>query len=65
MVALAKLGAPVSLGYFGLALAVTNPVVLVTGFSLKVYQSTDVLRRWAFADYRGRTVTDAWWTPAP
>jgi len=51
VVALAKLGAPVALGYFGLALAVTNPVVLVTGFSLKVYQSTDVLRRWAFAEY--------------
>jgi O-antigen/teichoic acid export membrane protein len=51
VVALAKLAPPASLGYFGLALAVSNPVVLVTGFSLKAYQSTDVLGRYRFTDY--------------
>ncbi len=51
VVALAKFSAPESLGYFGLALAVTNPIVLVTGFALKAYQSTDVRGRYAFADY--------------
>jgi O-antigen/teichoic acid export membrane protein len=51
VVALAKFGPPASLGHFGLALAVTNPIVLTTGFSLKAYQSTDVLGRYRFADY--------------
>jgi O-antigen/teichoic acid export membrane protein len=51
VVALAKLAPPASLGYFGLALAVTNPVILLTGFSLKAYQSTDVRGRYAFPDY--------------
>jgi O-antigen/teichoic acid export membrane protein len=51
VVALAKFGPPASLGYFGLALAVTNPIVMTTGFSLKAYQSTDVLGRYRFADY--------------
>jgi O-antigen/teichoic acid export membrane protein len=30
---------------------VTNPIVLLTGLSLKAYQSTDVLGRYRFADY--------------
>jgi O-antigen/teichoic acid export membrane protein len=51
VVALAKFAPAASLGYFGLALAVTNPIVLVTGFSLKAFQSTDVLGRYRFADY--------------
>ena len=51
VVALAKFSHPEALGYFGLALAVTNPIVLVTGFALKAYQSTDVRGRYAFADY--------------
>ncbi len=53
VVALAKVGVPASLGYFGLALAVATPVVLLTGFALRAYQATDVLRRYAFADYLG------------
>jgi len=51
LVGLAKLGAPVALGRVGLALAVVTPVVLITGFSLRAYQATDVLRRYAFAEY--------------
>jgi len=51
VVALAKFSAPAALGYFGLALAVTNPIVLVTGFALKAYQSTDVRGQYAFSDY--------------
>jgi O-antigen/teichoic acid export membrane protein len=51
VVALAKLGAPASLGHLGLALAIATPVVLVTGFALRSYQATDVLRRYAFTDY--------------
>jgi len=51
VIALAKFSHPEALGYFGLALAVTNPIVLVTGFALKAYQSTDVRGRYTFADY--------------
>ena len=51
VVALAKFAPPEALGYFGLALAVTNPIVMLTGLSLKAYQSTDVLGRYRFADY--------------
>src|SRR5262249_11230174 len=51
VVALAKFSAPAALGYFRLALAVTNPIVLVTGFALKAYQSTDVRGQYAFSDY--------------
>ncbi|HJQ85000.1 MAG TPA: oligosaccharide flippase family protein [Candidatus Binatia bacterium] len=51
VVALAKFAPPAALGYFGLALAVTNPIVLTTGLSLKAYQSTDVLGRYRFSDY--------------
>src|SRR2546422_4370041 len=51
LVALAKLGSATSLGHFGLALAVATPVVLVTGFALRALQATDVMRRYAFADY--------------
>ena len=51
VIALAKLGEPSSLGHLGLALAVATPVVLITGFALRSYQATDVLRRYAFTDY--------------
>jgi O-antigen/teichoic acid export membrane protein len=51
VMALAKLGAPVALGHVGLALAIVTPVVLITGFALRTYQATDVLRRYAFAEY--------------
>jgi len=51
VVALAKFAPPESFGYFGLALAGTKPSILMTGFSLKAYQSTDVLGRYRFADY--------------
>jgi len=51
VVAVAKVCGPASLGHLGLALAVATPVVLVTGFSLRAYQATDVLRRYAFAEY--------------
>lgn len=51
LVALAKLGTPVTLGYFGLALAVATPATMIAGFGLRAMQATDVLRRYAFADY--------------
>jgi O-antigen/teichoic acid export membrane protein len=51
VVVLAKLAPAASLGYFGLALAITNPIVMVTGSALKAYQSSDVLGRYRFADY--------------
>jgi O-antigen/teichoic acid export membrane protein len=51
VVALAKLSHAAALGQFGLALAVTNPILMVTGSSLKAYQSSDVVGRYQFADY--------------
>jgi len=51
LVALAKMRPASDLGHFGLALAVVTPVVMVTGFSLRSIQATDVLRRYEFADY--------------
>jgi O-antigen/teichoic acid export membrane protein len=51
VVALAKLQPASALGHFGLALAVTNPIVMVTGSSIKAFQSSDVLGRYRFADY--------------
>src|SRR5262249_26993039 len=51
LVALAKLGTPVTLGYFGLALAIATPSTMLAGFGLRAMQATDVQRRYAFADY--------------
>lgn len=51
VIALAKLAGAASLGQFGLALAVTNPVIMVTGSPLKAFQSSDVVGRYRFADY--------------
>jgi O-antigen/teichoic acid export membrane protein len=51
VVLLAKIGAPQALGYFGLAAAVANPVVMLSGMALRSYQATDVLRRYAFTDF--------------
>ena len=51
VVALAKLGAPAALGHLGLALAVATPAVQMSSFGLRAYQATDVLRRYAFAEY--------------
>jgi O-antigen/teichoic acid export membrane protein len=50
VVALARVGVT-SLGQFGVALAVTTPVVMLTGFALRAYQATDVVERYAFVDY--------------
>jgi O-antigen/teichoic acid export membrane protein len=49
--AIAKLGAPNALGHYGLASAVAAPVVVASGLALRAFQATDVLRRYAFADY--------------
>jgi O-antigen/teichoic acid export membrane protein len=51
VVALAKLSHAAALGQFGLALAVTNPIIMVTGSPLKAFQSSDVAGRYRFADY--------------
>jgi O-antigen/teichoic acid export membrane protein len=51
IVGLAKLGAPVSIGLLGLALAIATPVVMVTGFGLRAVQATDVVQRYSFAEY--------------
>jgi O-antigen/teichoic acid export membrane protein len=50
VVALAKLAPASSLGEFGMALAVTNPIVMLTS-SMKAFQSSDVAGRYRFADY--------------
>jgi len=51
LVAISKMKPPVSLGHFGLAMAVATPVVMVTGFALRAVQATDVQRRYTFAEY--------------
>ena len=51
IVGLAKLGAPVTLGHLGLALAIATPVVQLSGLGLRPMQATDVVRRYAFVEY--------------
>ena len=51
LVALAKLGTPQMVGEFALALAVTAPIVIGAGLSLRSVQATDALREHKFHDY--------------
>lgn len=51
LVVLAKLGSPELVGVFGLALAVTNPVIMLTNLQLGVLQATDATKEYRFGDY--------------
>ncbi len=51
LVALAKLGTPQMVGEFALALAVTAPILIGLGLSLRSVQATDALREYEFRDY--------------
>ena len=51
LVALAKLGTPQMVGEFALALAITAPIVIGSGLSLRGLQATDALSQYLFGDY--------------
>jgi O-antigen/teichoic acid export membrane protein len=51
LVALAKLGTLQMVGEFALALAVTAPILIGAGLSLRSVQATDALREYEFRDY--------------
>jgi O-antigen/teichoic acid export membrane protein len=51
LVALAKLGTPQMVGECALALAVTAPILIGAGLSLRSVQATDALREYKFHDY--------------
>jgi len=51
LVALAKLGTPRMVGEFALALAVTAPILIGAGLSLRSVQATDALGEYEFRDY--------------
>jgi O-antigen/teichoic acid export membrane protein len=51
LVALAKLGTPETVGEFALALAITAPIVLGAGLSLRSVQATDAAFQYPFGDY--------------
>src|SRR5439155_21545021 len=51
LVALAKLGTPQMVGEFALALAVTAPILIGAGLSLRSVQATDALGEYEFRDY--------------
>jgi len=51
LVVLAKLGTPQMVGEFALALAVTAPILIGAGLSLRSVQATDALREYKFRDY--------------
>lgn len=51
LVVLAKLGTPQMLGDFALALAITAPVMIGTGLSLRGVQATDTTSEHHFGDY--------------
>jgi O-antigen/teichoic acid export membrane protein len=51
LVALAKLGSPVLVGQFALALGVTAPVVILSQMQLRQLQVTDAAGRYRFGDY--------------
>lgn len=60
LVVLAKLGTPVAVGQFALALAVTAPVVMFANLNLRAVQATDARRDYQFGDYLAlRLVTAA------
>jgi O-antigen/teichoic acid export membrane protein len=51
LVALAKLGTPQLVGEFALAMAITAPIVLGAGLSLRSVQATDAASEYPFGDY--------------
>jgi O-antigen/teichoic acid export membrane protein len=51
LVVLAKLGTPQIVGEFALALAITAPIVLGAGLSLRSVQATDAASEYPFGDY--------------
>jgi O-antigen/teichoic acid export membrane protein len=51
LVVLAKLGTPQMVGEFALALAITAPVVIGAGLSLRSIQATDAASQYCFGDY--------------
>jgi O-antigen/teichoic acid export membrane protein len=51
LVVLAKLGTPQMVGEFALALAITAPVVIGAGLSLRGVQATDAASEYHFGDY--------------
>ena len=51
LIALAKLGTPQMVGEFALALAVTAPILIGAGLSLRSVQVTDALQEYEFRDY--------------
>jgi O-antigen/teichoic acid export membrane protein len=56
LIVLAKLGSPEMVGQFGLALALTAPVLMFAGLQLDAILATDAARTFAFADYLGLRV---------
>ncbi len=60
LVALAKLGTPEMVGEFALALAITAPIMIGTGLSLRGVQVTDSASQYSFGDYLSlRLITTA------
>lgn len=53
LVVLAKLGSPTLVGVFGLALAITAPVMMFASLQLRAVQATDASGRYEFRDYLG------------
>jgi O-antigen/teichoic acid export membrane protein len=51
LVVLAKLGTPQLVGEFALALAITAPIVIGAGLSLRSVQATDAVFEYPFGDY--------------
>src|SRR5258708_26838048 len=51
VVVLAKLGTPQLVGEFALALAITAPIVIGAGVSLRSVQATDAASEYPFGDY--------------
>jgi O-antigen/teichoic acid export membrane protein len=53
LIVIAKLGNAEMVGQFALGLAVTTPIILLTGLALRSIQATDARREYAFGDYLG------------
>ncbi len=60
LVAMAKLGTPEMVGVFGLALAITAPIVMFADLELRSVQATDAKREYGFGHYLGlRLITSS------
>jgi len=51
VIAIARIGTPADVGVFALGLALTAPIVLLTGFQLRAVYATDAKGRFRFAEY--------------